>query len=45
MALLLSDRSAEDRLWRKFSGVARRGMYKNAKTDDHQNGDASIHLN
>jgi hypothetical protein len=35
MALLLSERSTEDRMGRKVAGVARREMYKNTKADDH----------
>jgi hypothetical protein len=35
MALLLSDRSTEDRLGRKVASVASREMPKNTKADDH----------
>jgi hypothetical protein len=41
MALLLSDRSTEDRLGRKIAGVTRREMYINTNTDDHLSGDGS----
>lgn len=45
MAVLLSDRSTEDRLGRKFAGVARGEMYTNTKTDGHLSRDGGTALN
>ena len=45
MTLFLGDRSTEDRLGRKFAGMAREEMYTDTKTDNHIWGDGSKHFN